>query len=213
LVMTLGLWQRFLIEKNKIKNSSKKINYSQFIFIIQTLLTIAIAATFSRASYLGLVILFFTQWLLQKKKLKWQILFLSGIFISTIFLLPKPGGEGVNLARTSTIKARSDNAQENLVTLRGSQWIWGRGLFNNDAEKESYTNNHAQLPDSLPILLINSTGVVGSFWFLLLLKKWIKKSWKKDSLWTTLLIGVLVHSLFNNTFLQPFVFLMLWGSL
>lgn len=202
LVMTVGLWQRFL-----------KTNYTYFIFTIQTLLTIAIAATFSRASYLALIILFITQWLIQTKKIKWQILFLGIIFITTIFLLPKPGGEGVNLTRTSTIKARSTNAQENLITLNGSQWIWGRGLFNNDAEKESYTNNHAQLPDSLPILLLNATGVLGSLWFVSIVKKWLKIYWKKDPIWVTLFIGVIVHSIFNNTLLQPFVFLMLWGSL
>jgi len=177
---------------------------------MQIILTIAIAATFSRASYLSLGILFFSQWLTIKEKKKWILL--SIIFITTIFLLPKPGGEGVNLARTSTIDARRENAQENLINLEGPQWIWGRGLFNSDSEKESYTNNHAQLPDNILVMVINSTGLFGFIYFLKLCFKWLNIFWKKDSLWTSLLIGVLIHSMFNNTLLQPFVFLQLWGS-
>ena len=198
LVITLGLWQR-LIKKQKI-----------VVITMQIILTIAIAATFSRASYLALGILFFTQWLSTKEKKKWIVL--SFIFISTIFLLPKPGGEGVNLARTSTIDARRENAQENLVNLEGSEWIWGRGLFNGDSDKESYTNNHAQLPDNILIMIINSTGIFGLIYSLKIGFKWLNIFWKKDSLWTSLLIGVLIHSMFNNTLLQPFVFLQLWGS-
>ncbi|MFZ5437771.1 MAG: hypothetical protein ACOZAK_01860 [Patescibacteria group bacterium] len=201
LVLTVGLWQRLI---------NQKPAYQQSGWLTQTILILAIAATFSRASYLALGLLTTHQWLTTNQKIKWS--FLGIVFLLTIILLPKPGGEGVNLARTSTLEARSENIQENLITLEGSQWLWGRGLFNNDAQKTSYTNNHAQLPDNLLILVINGTGVIGLTLFGLLTFKWIKIFYKQDKLWGILLITVLIHSLFNNTLLQPFVFLNLFSS-
>lgn len=205
LVFTVGLWQRWTHALEEKHIAEKKL-----FLMVQAFLVIAIAASFSRASYLSLGFLLGSQFFFNKGK--WKFLFLGALFLTTLFFLPKPGGEGVNLARTSTIEARAENVQENLITLQGTQWIWGRGLFNSDAQKESYTNNHAQLPDSLPILLLNATGMVGTLMALLLTGKWLQHSWKQDKLWTILLLATLMHSLFNNTFLQPFVFLMLWGS-
>ncbi len=196
LVLTIGLWQR--IRKPKL------------ITWLQILLTIAVAATFSRASYLALFLLITHQWLTTNQKLKWSLL--AGLFLLTVLILPKPGGEGVNLTRTSTIEARSENIQENLITLEKTQWLWGRGLFNNDAQKASYTNNHAQLPDNLIVLVINSTGIIGLISTIILAKKWLKITYHQDKIWTWLVVTVLVHSLFNNTLLQPFVFLNLFGS-
>jgi len=196
LVLTNGLWQR--VSKHRLA------------ILCQILLTIAVAATFSRASYLALFLLIGQQWFTTSQKIKWSLI--SLVFLTTILVLPKPGGEGVNLARTSTIEARSENIQENLITLEKTQWAWGRGLFNNDAQKTSYTNNHAQLPDNLIVLVINSTGVVGLISLIILTKKWLKTAYQQDKLWSWLVVTVLVHSLFNNTLLQPFVFLSLFGS-
>lgn len=205
LVFTLGLWQYWTHVLEEKHTNEKKLFLG-----IQAFLVIAIAASFSRASYLALSFFLTTQFFLNRKK--WHFTFLSILFLASVFFLPKPGGEGVNLARTSTIEARAENVQENLIPLQGTEWIWGRGLFNSDAHKESFTHNHAQLPDSLPILLLNATGILGTLLASLLGGKWLKVSWKQDKLWTILLIATLIHSLFNNTLLQPFVFLFLWGS-
>lgn len=201
LVLTVGLWQRLI---------NHQPTYHQIGWLIQTILILAIAATFSRASYLALSLLTVHQWLTTNQKIKWS--FLGIFFLLTVILLPKPGGEGINLARTSTLEARSENIQENLIMLQGSQWLWGRGLFNNDAQKTSYTSNHAQLPDNLLILVINGTGLIGLTLFSLLTFKWLKIFYKQDNLWSILLITVLTHSMFNNTLLQPFVFLSLFSS-
>ena len=202
LTMTWGFWQQHHLKmiSDKTKN------------IISFLLLIAIAATFSRATYLAwgaLALLLTINKLISKK----QLLISSLILITTVLLLPKPGGEGVNLARHSTAEARYRNAQEGLIKLEGTQWLWGRGLFNTDSQQEKYaTPDHAQLPDSLPVLILNSSGIVGLLLSLLIADKWIKIWWKKDPLWTSILLAILLHSFFNNTLLQPFVFLYLWGS-
>jgi hypothetical protein len=200
LVLTFGLWQSGEFSKT----------FSKFKLLIQVLLSVGVAATFSRASYLALFILLILLLLTQRIHLK-RALLIGLIFIAAVLTLPKPGGEGVNLTRTSTTEARSKNAQQNLVYLKGAQWLWGRGLFNSDNTADYQTSSHAAFPDSLPVLLLNATGVGGSLLTLMVAKKWLINWWKKDSLWASLLLVVLIHSLFNNTLLQPFVFLFIWG--
>jgi len=151
------------------------------------------------------------QYSLKQIKVKSLIIILA-IFTATLFLLPKPGGEGVNLARTSTTEARTRNVQEGLGSLQGWELLWGRGLFNEKSTQIYQTPDHAQLPDSLPVMLINASGLGGLILASLVLYKWLSKWWRADPIWTSLLITTLVHSLFNNTFLQPFIFLALWGS-
>ena len=196
LVIGFGLWQWPALSA-RIKQ------------LVQLIIAIAIAATFSRASYIALLVLSSLQVMTGKLKLSFfMILWL--VFAVSLFFLPKPGGEGVNLARLSTGEARLMNAQQNLVKLDGLEWVWGRGLFNSDATQTYQTPSHAQLPDSLPILLLNSLGLGGLLLTALVFIKWFKRWWQVKPAWTSLLIAVLVHSLFNNTFLQPFVFLALW---
>jgi hypothetical protein len=202
LVLTFGLWQ----DKQILLSMPAKLKQ-----VIQLLLVVAIAATFSRASYIALFVVTSVQTLTKKIKLNFLVPILI-VFAATIWLLPKPGGEGVNLARTSTGEARLINSQQALEKLQGGQWLWGRGLFNNDVRQAYETPSHAQLPDSLPILVLNSTGLVGLLLSAILLWKRGGKWWQQDPLWTTLFIAVLVHSLFNNTLLQPFILLILWSG-
>ena len=202
LVLTIGLWQ--------MPSIFSKIP-QKWRLIAQILLAGTVAATFSRASYAALLVLLGLWW--AAKKIHWRpSLLIIAVLLATILILPKPGGEGVNLARTSTAEARASNAHQGLERLQGAQWLWGRGMFNNDVSQDYQTPSHAQLPDSLPVLSLNATGVGGTILSLLVLKQWLVKWWKKDPIWTSMLVAVLIHSLFNNTLLQPFVFLMLWGS-
>ncbi|HCR81106.1 MAG: hypothetical protein UY13_C0002G0375 [Candidatus Pacebacteria bacterium GW2011_GWB1_47_8] len=200
LVIGFGLWQLPTV----LPQLSVQLKRA-----IQLILTVALAATFSRASYLGFLVLNGFFLLTKKIKLSFVAIVIT-VFWATLFLLPKPGGEGVNLARTSTGEARLINAQENLIKLNGAQWLWGRGLFNTDAAQAYQTPSHAQLPDSLPVLLTNSLGLGGVWLTLTVLIKWLKNWWQTKPVWTGLLLTVLIHSLFNNTFFQPFVFLALW---
>lgn len=203
LVLTIGWWQ-----------FPKVFPRLPLIFkqISQAVLVVAIAATFSRASYLALWAFLLLQFVGRKIKMTFLIAMIV-IFAASLVMLPKPGGEGVNLARTSTGEARLGNAWQNLLVLHGNQWLWGRGLFNSATSVQYKTPDHAQLPDSLPILVLNATGVGGTLLALLVIFKWLPYWRRQNSVWTNLLIAVLIHSLFNNTFLQPFIFLGLWLSL
>jgi hypothetical protein len=179
-------------------------------WLVQLLFIITLAATFSRASFIALVVLLGGLLVSKQLDLK-SFIFSVAVLLITLSILPKPGGEGVNLARTSTAQARGLNIQEGLK-LQGGQWWWGKGLFNVDRQKKYETPDHAQIPDSLPVMVVNATGLVGLVLAGLVLHKWFWSWWLADPVWTSLLIAVLTHSLFNNTFLQPFIFLALWGS-
>lgn len=200
LVLTFGLWQLPEVFRGVPKMFSQ---------LVQVSIALAVSATFSRASYLALAVLISLH-VLHKKITPLFALVLASVFSLFLLLLPKPGGEGVNLARTSTGEARLENAQQNLVALEGAQWIWGRGLFNTDNTIHSSTPHHASFPDSLPILILNATGVVGTILTTLISFKWLTRWWSTKPIWTSMLLATLIHSIFNNTLLQPFIFLALW---
>lgn len=233
MIAVLGLvglesnWQKYVtpvpqrVKKRVGEKESRLVGI--FLIVAELILVTTVALTFSRSSYLSLVIalgLLFWQKNWRSKTLqktsKTRYFLLGLFFLITLPLLPKPSGAGVDLARTETIDARIKNSQAGLEVLEGAQWISGRGLFNNDNYKASHTYQHAQVPDNLLVFLLNGIGVVGTLLLVASFVKWMtgqnKTWWGRNQIWVIGLIAVLTHSMFNNTFLQPFVFLMLWGT-
>lgn len=159
-----------------------------------------IAATYSRASYLALLAgLAVINVLKLSLSLTLKIILFFGI---VLFLLPKPGGEGVNLERTSTVGFRVSNYMESIETFKISP-IWGIG-FNlygaeRDVSPESHSRNGA---DSSILFILATTGVIGLLIYLNLLQKII---FTKDPLLVSSTIVILVHSFFNNSIFYPWV--------
>jgi O-antigen ligase len=77
------------------------------VFLGGLLLLLALGLSFSRASYLILVLGLGLTFFFHKRFKLYMIV--SLFFALVVFLLPKPGGEGVNLFRVSSFVARSDN--------------------------------------------------------------------------------------------------------
>ena len=76
-------------------------------------------------------------------------------------LLPKPGGEGVNLSRTSTIEARLVTNKnivqgKNLLTM-----IFGNGWFSMQSIAEKNLEGHAKIADNIFVLVFDYTGIIG----------------------------------------------------
>ena len=148
-----------------------------------------LALTYSRASYL--TYLLGAIWITLKKRIKYLLLLLFLIPLS-VFLSPRPYGEGVNLLRTFSIFSRFNS------------WIVGINLF---IERpllgwgyNTLTNLNGQRIgiDNSYLFILATTGIVGFVIFLWLLYKSLKPVWK-----TTLflpLMALLFHSLFNNSF-------------
>ncbi len=186
--------------------------------LLELLLTLvffwSIALTYSRASYLSLLVGLITFAFINKKNtLKYLIA--SAIFVLMIFITPKPGGEGVNLARTSTIDARTSTIEYELKKTQPQTILIGNGLFSvqNSLEKHPFIRSHSRIPDNFLVNIFLSTGVFGFILALILIIKWLIKTIKIDQELGIAILATLVHSQFNNSMLQSFVLLILLGGI
>jgi O-antigen ligase len=164
---------------------------------------LALALTYSRATYLSFFIAF-TFIAFYKKSLKIFIITLL-LVLSTIYFLPRFEGEGTKLERTSSITAKIQNYKE-ASFLFSKNPIIGYG-YNNlfYIRNTDNPNSHAisGFDGSLMTILVTN-GTIGLLLFVLGLKKIFIKG---DLLVKSLLISLLVHSLFANSFLYPWVLL------
>ena len=183
-------------------HSIKNKNYWLLLFTVGTLLS------YSRASYLALLISVFITLLMEKKNRKFLLFFVATFIVSIPFLPKKSGGEGVNLSRTYSVESRFQHDYQILETMKTTEWIFGRGLFNPNDQ----TANHANFADSWPVFIISNLGIGGLLIFLTILTKEIKKLIKeKETEKLALLTALLSHGLFNNDFSQSFVNLIFLG--
>lgn len=176
------------------------------------LFLIALLLTYSRASYLSLLIsggyLF---WQASKKRRIYLISVIALMLISLPFLPRQSGGEGVKLSRDSTIKARLINLQSFTKHNQGLAIIVGQGPFN-----PNYQNNpealadHAHFADNFFVFLYNGFGLLGGSIALYCL---IKNTWqlqqKRRFLAVSIIIAWLIHSQFHSNITQGFVLLSL----
>jgi hypothetical protein len=187
-----------------------KRNFSYLLLIIFFILTLAF--TYSRASYLAFIagIICFI-YLTQNKRLKKYILILTAIFLISLPILPKPGGEGVNLERTFSIFSRINQYKETLTIFRLSP-VWGVG-YNTlcSAKKQILTvdqNSHScSGSDSSILFLLATSGIVGFLIILRIIFEFLKylESYQYNAFLKISLIAVLVHSQFNNSLFYSWV--------
>lgn len=166
--------------------------------------------TFSRSSILALLTgLFIINIVRRKLLLTSAVLVYVGV---CLYFIPKPGGEGVKLTRSSTIYSRVDNFNEfTRVGLERPLFGQGFNLINRKDSNDSIDNSHSKFGvDSSFLFVFITTGVVGLSAFLFLIFKILKVGWKqKNSVQGVLLIcslsSILIHSLFQNSLFYPWV--------
>lgn len=174
--------------------------------------------TYSRSSYLALFLSSLVQFFLSQTQGKKAILLLLLCFSVSLPFLPKQsGGDGVNLTRTISAKARIDNDQQILQSLQGSDWLVGQGLFipNQNRQVKDGIPSHSHFADNLLVFLVSNLGTVGSLLLLMLILAAFENQQfgKKENL--VLLASLIGHAMFNNDLTQSFVvliFLGLWLS-
>ena len=145
-----------------------------------------------------------------------------------VLLVPKPGGEGVDLARTSSIDARSLTIQQEIRLLNPKTLVIGNGLFSERNSLSNLSNNssnldrklnqdfvpsHSRMPDNFFVNILLSTGIFGTILMVLIVIKWIIKIITIDPELGAAILAVLIHSQFNNSIFQPFVLLILLGGI
>src|SRR3989338_2458896 len=180
--------------------------------IFSILLLIAtIFFTYSRSSLAALMLLgILCVWRTGKRILFIPII---SLFIVGLFFLPRPGGEGVRLERLFTISQRLDHARLGLSIFFSHQ-ILGVGFDTVRYAKAGMENSqmwlisHAGAGLDITFLFILATsGIIGFTFFIRFLYFIFLKAPGKIKI---ILLLVLFHSSFENSFFYPFVFLALW---
>lgn len=158
-----------------------------------------LAPTTSRASYLVFAIALIYL-LVTKKKIK--LLFLLMFLGATIYLIPKPFGEGVNLLRTFSIFSRIESWQQGIALFIQRPVLgWG---FNTLREADG---SRFQIDNSF-IYLLATTGMIGLTSFVNLLSSLLKNT--RDTGIKMLIVSLLLHSLFNNSLFYIWIMALLW---
>lgn len=209
-----------------------------WLMSILIVLVVCIALTFSRSSYVALAVALFCALCLHPvmRDWRWQEKFalaavLAISFAATILFAPKPGGEGVRLLRTSSIRARATTTQEYVSELQPWTVLMGSGLFvkpeevqqniapftpQSDvtppqsvfftAQPDGELPNHAQVPDNIFITLVSGVGVIGTIGIVALGLIFLYELARKEAMAAVALLSTLVHAQFNNTLFEPFIF-------
>lgn len=164
--------------------------YSPLVFI-------PIALTYSRSTFLSLLISLVFIFLKTKKIFP---LVLSFAFCVLILILPRPAGEGTKLERTSSINAKIVNYQQALNTFVKSPVI-GHGYNNLALVRHTGAVSRSGFDSSL-LTILTTTGIIGFILFALGLFKLFKQS---SLLKQTMLVAIIIHSLFANSLLYPWV--------
>lgn len=171
------------------------------------LIYIAMALTYSRASYL-MYLVSFAGLAFYRKSLK--IFLLAALILAvTIPVLPKSTGEGTKLERENSIIARLRNWQESVAIWQTAP-IFGIGFNTYRYARGVNPESHAGAgADSSLLLVLATTGMLGLLAYLNLLRTMWQLG-KNNLLFKVSFLGILVHSFFNNTLFYPWVMEWLW---
>jgi O-antigen ligase len=182
-----------------------KKKYWLFIFFAATL-----AFTYSRAGYLAFAISLLVAALVFKRFK--TFLFALVFFFAVILVLPKPAGQGVNLARTYSISLRIANYKETFKIFKKSP-VFGIGFNNICLARKNYlkdinsSSHSCSGSDSSLLLILATTGIVGFMIFIGSLSKLLfnlKRVFYAE-VFLVLLSAVFIHSFFANSLLYPWV--------
>jgi len=168
----------------------------------------ALALTYSRASYFAFLIsMAIISWRRRSLALWIGVLLLFG---TTLILLPRPGGEGVNLQRTSTIQARLINWRQSW-TIFSHHPVLGVGFNTYRYVQTRYgfldsadwlVSHSGAGADSSILFVLATTGIVGGLVYLAYLRSMLTIR-TYHHLLSTSLWAALGHSLFLNSLFYP----------
>lgn len=181
----------------------KKLRFQK---ILQAALLLLIMFTYSRITYMSLIVS--CVYLFYKKENRSRIGTTLLLFVVALFLLPRPGGESVKLERLFSIESRiTDNQEAAQMFIKhpilGIGYNHIRFVRNS---KESKIPSHAlsNYSSSLMTLLV-TTGMVGFG----AIAMWFYTEFKRNSrVGQAIMIAVIVASILDNVILQNFVMLL-----
>jgi O-antigen ligase len=168
-----------------------------------------LVATFSRMSWLTLVIIL--SWYVIRYKRNWWMVVGTILTVGVYLLLPKPGGEGVNLWRTYSVSNRIENWVQTGIIIGQNPWT-GIG-FNQYASVVKVEGRYGAMylpksPDNSFLFVLVTAGIPGLISFIWLIWWWWKQS--RDLTLKLSLAAILIHAMANNSFFYPFILMWWW---
>lgn len=221
LIFVFGLfWLQYIKEEKLLpKGVTEQLTPQQIqhgSIVLSILFLVGILLTYSRASYIALLVpLLIVSAYIRKK---FSIVFLLYIlfFLISIPILPRPAGEGVKLERSSTVIARTNQAQSAVKTMKISDWIFGQGLFVTKPRvvEKVYKDlpDHAKMQDNWVLFFLTGTGIIGITGVCVLLLQFFRWALQRNIWLVASGLSVLIHGLFNASFFYPYTLLFV-GSL
>lgn len=186
-----------------------------FNLLLMIVVYIALALTYSRASWLAFLVGIIVIILMKKA---WKILpILLVLMVATFYLLPRPAGEGGKIERTYTIWSRLINYQQSLIIAKDHP-LFGVGFNNYRYVQRNYgflKENEWQVShagagaDSSILLVLATTGIFGFLSYLWICGKVLKEN-KNNILVIASLMALFIHSIFLNSLFYPWIMIWIW---
>jgi len=185
------------------------VSKRSFLIGIVVFLMISLAFTYSRASFISLILGYFVfLW----KKNKTAFFALIFLFFFFVVLLPSPGGEGVKLGRTSSIQQKIDNYKESLKIISHSP-LFGVGYNNICKVKRligidiSRQYHSCYGLDNSFLLIWAANGIVGLIGFIVYINSLTKNTTEDiyGRLFNASGLAVFFHSFFTNTIFYTWI--------
>ncbi len=209
------------------RKKMKLLDDSLFFYFCLILFFIALVLTYSRSSYLALFVvtcLGLGQYFVHKKNFlflsakKWFLpifLFSSFMIVALVFLTFRFPSDSTNLLRFNSISIRGQMFLAQLNSLSFQDWLIGKGLFVPLAINSPSVNSSlvglrqvAAFPDNFILLLISFFGLPLALLSLFYLWRLLAYLWHQQLFCFYLFVALLVNAQFNQSFFQPFLFLL-----
>lgn len=186
------------------------ISFVKKKYLLLAFFAVTLAFTYSRAGYLAFAASLFLASLIFKK-FKAFLISLA-CFLIVVFLLPKPVGEGVNLARTYSISSRINNYKETFEIFKKSPVI-GVGFNNICLARKIYlddinlSSHSCSGSDSSLLLVLATTGILGFMVFVSSVSKilFALKRGFYTKVFLVIISAVFIHSFFVNSLFYSWV--------
>lgn len=188
----------------------------QMIVLVTPLILIALLLTYSRGAYVALIV-GVGCWMYFKRRLLLFLLSLI-VFVGALFVLPKPGGEGVDLLRTLSVSSRITNSIEAFTLFRTSPLLgYGfdslRYVKTPDTTNNNYPSHSGAGFHNSWLVILTTTGIVGLLVYLYGFAQLLRQRNLKRNPFETierrfgfaLLSAWFVHAFFDNSLFYPFV--------
>lgn len=177
---------------------------------------VAFLLTFSRGAYVAFLASFSALLILHKRLQLLIVLVIT--FLVVLILLPKPGGEGVNLFRTMSIESRIENSSEAIDLFTKNPLI---GVGFNTLPFTRFEDPQGTIPNTVAhsiggfhnsfLFVLATGGIIGIITYLWIWKK-LLEDFSPKTHWILFcsVLALFVHSIFDNSLFYPYVMIWMW---